>query len=142
MILLSAKLRCLCHHQLRLAIDYTPTRHDDQGGCGSRGAHPWQTAAAAARMTGMRDINASTEVAGIVGEEDLARLRTGVAFARYTCWACGRPGLADTQPTSVVVELGEQAARVSLAHARCARSHVVDLRGAAVPAVAEDGGAD
>jgi hypothetical protein len=68
----------------------------------------------------------------------LARLRTGAAFARYTCWACGRPGLADTQPASVVVEVGEQAARVSLAHARCAPSYVVELRDVAVSAVAED----
>jgi hypothetical protein len=90
----------------------------------------------------MRDIEASPEVAAIVGEEDLARLRTGAAFARYTCWACGRPGWADTQPASVVVELGEQAARVSLAHARCAPSHVVELRDVAVPAVAEDSDAD
>jgi hypothetical protein len=90
----------------------------------------------------MRDIEASPEVAVIVGEEDLVRLRTGAAFARYTCWACGRPGLADTQPASVVVELGEQAARVSLAHARCAPSQVVELRGVAVPAVTGDSDED
>jgi hypothetical protein len=90
----------------------------------------------------MRDIDASPEVAAIVGEEDLARLRTGAAFARYTCWACGRPGLADTQPASVIVELGEQAARVSLAHARCAPSQVVELLGVVVPTVAEDSDAD
>jgi hypothetical protein len=32
MILLSARFRHLCHHQLRLAIDYTPDHQDDQGG--------------------------------------------------------------------------------------------------------------
>jgi len=32
-ILLSARFRHSCHHQLRQVFDYTPRHRDDQGGC-------------------------------------------------------------------------------------------------------------
>jgi hypothetical protein len=93
-------------------------------------------------MGTMRDIRVSTEVAAIVGEEDLARLRTSPAFGRYTCWACGRTGSPDTEATTVVVELHELAARVALAHARCTPSQLVQVSGAPAPGLADEGGAD
>jgi hypothetical protein len=55
MILLSACFRHLCHHQLRLAIDYTPDHQDDQGGrmggCRAvlRRASTWAAASARTR---------------------------------------------------------------------------------------------
>jgi hypothetical protein len=71
-------------------------------------------------------IHASPVVAALVGAELLARLR-GEACRLYNCCACGRPGLSDAEPTTVIVErYARGSVRVRLAHAGCADSQIVE----------------
>lgn len=97
----------------------------------------------------MRDIRASAEVADMIGAENLHRLRNSPAYGPFNCWHCGARGDANTEPATVIAELGpgdayserstviaqpdEGAARIALAHAECARSQVVSP-GAPAPA--------
>ncbi|HEY3609674.1 MAG TPA: hypothetical protein VGL06_19390 [Pseudonocardiaceae bacterium] len=78
----------------------------------------------------------------MIGAENLHRLRYSPAYGPFACWHCGRPGDANTEPATVIAELGpgdryteartviaardEGAARTALAHAECARSQVVN----------------
>jgi len=96
----------------------------------------------------MRDIQASAEVADMIGAENLDRLRHSAAYGPFTCWHCGLRGDANTEPATVIAELGtgdgyteattviaerdEGAARTALAHAECSPSQVVST-GAATP---------
>jgi hypothetical protein len=96
----------------------------------------------------MRDIQASAEVADMIGAENLDRLRNSPAYGPFTCWHCGLRGDANTEPATVIAELGprdayteattviaqrdEGAARTALAHAECSPSQVVST-GAATP---------
>lgn len=76
--------------------------------------------------SGTGQVEAGPAVQALLGPETLARLRSE-AFRQYSCCQCGQPGRTDTGRTVVVAEryrLG--AVRVQLAHARCARSAVVD----------------
>jgi len=91
----------------------------------------------------MRDIRASAEVAGMIGAENLHRLRRSPAYGPFTCWHCHGPGDANTEPATVIAELYEGAARITLAHAECARSQVVSTGAPAPAALTEPGtGAD
>ena len=80
----------------------------------------------------MRDIRASAEVAGMIGAENLHRLRHSHESGPFTCWHCHGPGDANTEPATVIAEPCEGAARIALAHAECARSQVVST-GAPAP---------
>ena len=89
----------------------------------------------------MRDIQASAPVADLIGAENLDRLRHSPAYGPFTCWHCGLHGDANTEPATVIAELGpddaytetttviaqrdEGAARTALAHAECSPSQVV-----------------
>lgn len=83
----------------------------------------------------MRDIQASADVAGMVGTETLHRLRHSPDDGTFTCWHCGGRGDANTEPATVIAELGDGAARdatrtaahvtLALAHAECSPSQVV-----------------
>lgn len=84
----------------------------------------------------------------MIGAENLHRLRHSPAYGPFTCWHCGLRGDADTEPATVIAELGpgdkyteattviaqrdEGAARTALAHAECSPSQVVST-GAAAP---------
>jgi hypothetical protein len=74
-----------------------------------------------------RDIQASAEVAELIGAEDLARLRTGAAFGPFRCWRCCAHGDASQEPATVVAERYRLITRVTLAHPRCAPSQVVHI---------------
>jgi hypothetical protein len=90
----------------------------------------------------MRDIRASAEVADMIGAENLHRLRHSPAYGPFACWHCDESGDANTEPATVIAELGpgdayterstviaqpyEGAAQIALAHATCARSQVVN----------------
>jgi hypothetical protein len=96
----------------------------------------------------MRDIQASAEVADLIGAENLDRLRHSPAYGPFNCWHCGLRGDANTEPATVIAELGpgdvyteastviaqrdEGAARTALAHGECSPSQVVST-GAAAP---------
>ncbi|HWC84548.1 MAG TPA: hypothetical protein VG756_31715 [Pseudonocardiaceae bacterium] len=89
----------------------------------------------------MRDIQASAEVAGMMGAENLHELRHSPGYGPFRCWHCGGRGDANTEPVTVIAELGprdgyaeattviaerdEDAARTALAHAECSPSQVV-----------------
>jgi hypothetical protein len=89
----------------------------------------------------MRDVQASAEVAEMIGAEHLHQLRHSAAYGPFTCWHCGLHGDANTEPTTVIAEQGpedgytatttviaqrnEDTARTALAHAKCSPSQVV-----------------
>jgi hypothetical protein len=84
----------------------------------------------------------------MIGAEHLDRLRHSPAYGPFTCWHCGLRGDANTEPATVIAELGprdayteattviaqrdEGAARTALAHAECSPSQVVST-GTATP---------
>jgi hypothetical protein len=73
----------------------------------------------------MPDIQASAEVAQLIGAENLRELSTG-AFRFYECAGCHR--LGDTaDPTRVVVHRHPNAVAVLMAHARCADSEIIEV---------------
>jgi hypothetical protein len=96
----------------------------------------------------MRDIRAGAEVIDMIGAENLDRLRDSPAYGPFTCWHCGSRGDANTEPATVIAELGpgdsytatttviaerdEGAARTALAHAECSPSQVVSTGAAAL----------
>src|SRR5262249_53492177 len=80
---------------------------------------------------------------------NLHRLRHSPAFGPFTCWHCGGPGDADTEPATLIAELGPRdayaaattvldvrAVRAALAHAECSPSQVVSTI-AAPPALTQ-----
>jgi hypothetical protein len=85
----------------------------------------------------MRDIRAGAEVAGMIGAENMHRLRDGPEYGPFTCWHCHGRADPNTEPATVIAELGpgdaytviaqshEGAARIALAHAECSRSQIV-----------------
>jgi hypothetical protein len=104
----------------------------------------------------MRDIRASAEAADLIGAQNLHRLRHGAEYGPFTCWHCGLRGDANTEPATVIAELGPSdayteattviaardegaAARTALAHAECSPSQVVST-GAATPAAPTESG--
>jgi hypothetical protein len=96
----------------------------------------------------MRDVQAGAAVADMIGAENLDRLRHSAAYGPFTCWHCGLRGDANTEPATVIAELGprdayteattviaqrdEGAARTALAHAECSPSQVVSTGAAPV----------
>jgi hypothetical protein len=77
--------------------------------------------------TFMGGVVASFSVQALIGAGTLGSLR-GEAFDRYLCCRCGQPGSTRAEPASVIVERYRlRAVRVRLAHARCARSRVVEV---------------
>jgi hypothetical protein len=101
----------------------------------------------------MRDIRASTAVADLIGAENLHRLRERPEYGVFACWHCHESGDVNTEPASVIAELGpgdlyterttviaqpdEGAARIALAHAECSGSQVVNTAPAASGALTE-----
>jgi hypothetical protein len=106
-------------------------------------------------MTDGRDIRASAEVAGLIGAENLHRLRDSPAYGPFTCWHCGRRGDVNTEPATVIAELGprdayaesttviahrdDDTARTALAHAECSPSQVVSTGAPTLVALTELG---
>ena len=103
----------------------------------------------------MRDIRASAEVAELVGAENLDRLRNSPEYGPFHCWLCGVRGDANTEPVTVIAELGPRdgyaksttviaeradgAARTALAHAECSPSQVVSTDAPAPLVLTEPG---
>jgi hypothetical protein len=101
----------------------------------------------------MRDIQVSTEAVALIGTENLDRLRHSPEYSTFTCWHCGLRADVNTEPASVIAELGpvdeptraatvigeeqEGAARTTLAHAECSPSQVVKTGAAALAALPE-----
>lgn len=101
----------------------------------------------------MRDIQVSAAVAALIGTENLDRLRHSPAYRTFNCWHCGLRADANTEPATVIAELGpvdeptrattviaeerEGAARIALAHAECSPSQVVNTGAAALAALPE-----
>jgi hypothetical protein len=62
MILQPACSSCLCHHQHRLATDYTPGHHDDQGQLGCEAARLTVLCRSLATLAGARKARTEAEV--------------------------------------------------------------------------------
>jgi hypothetical protein len=73
----------------------------------------------------MRQILASPQVEALVGTETIQQLYED-PYAMYTCRQCGRPGTT-SEATTVTVEKYRRACVVSVAHARCADSQVIEI---------------
>ncbi|RSM44857.1 hypothetical protein DMA12_15040 [Amycolatopsis balhimycina DSM 5908] len=54
----------------------------------------------------MRDIQVSAEVAALIGTENLDRLRRSPQYSTFTCWHCGLRADTNTEPATVIAELG------------------------------------
>lgn len=85
----------------------------------------------------MRDIQVSTEVAALIGTENLDRLRRSPDYRTFTCWHCGLRADTHAEPATVIAEEREGAARAALAHAECSPSQVVNTGAAALAALPE-----
>ncbi|HEY4456019.1 MAG TPA: hypothetical protein VGN81_17030 [Pseudonocardiaceae bacterium] len=99
----------------------------------------------------MRDVQVSAEVASLIGTENLHRLRHSPEYSTFTCWHCGLRADANTEPATVVAELGpvdephrattvpaedqQGAVRTALAHAECSPSQVVNTGASALAAL-------
>lgn len=84
----------------------------------------------------MRDIQASAEVADLIGAEHLERLRHSPDYDTFNCWHCGLRTDANAEPATVIAEREEGAVRAALAHAECSPSQVVTTGTAALPELA------
>jgi hypothetical protein len=73
----------------------------------------------------MPDIRASAEVRALIGTESLRDLERD-AFRSYDCAECGKPGTT-AEPTSVLVLRYPAKAIVTLAHAHCAESAILEF---------------
>lgn len=73
----------------------------------------------------MPDIRASDEVRALIGTESLRELERD-AFRSYECSECSKPGTT-AEPTSVLVLRYRAKAIVTLAHAHCAASAILEF---------------